>query len=102
MNDRFAPSINDLSGALTLPLISKLFAEYQSIEKMDVLLQMLTVFFHRGRTVQAFDMICMLFQTSGFTLPQEFYNVIKSDLDKHKFVGEFLTDFQGILDELHI
>ncbi len=43
MNDRFTPSINDLSGALTLPLISRLFAEYQSIEKMDVLLQMLTV-----------------------------------------------------------
>lgn len=37
MNDRFTPSINDLSGALTLPLISRLFAEYQSIEKMDVL-----------------------------------------------------------------
>lgn len=45
MNDRFTPSINDLSGALTLPLISRLFAEYQSIEKMDVLLQMLTVLF---------------------------------------------------------
>lgn len=41
MNDRFTPSINDLSGALTLLLISRLFAEYQSIEKMDVLLQMI-------------------------------------------------------------
>ena len=91
MNDRFTPSINDLSGALTLPLISKLFAEYQSIEKMDVLLQMLTVLFR-----------CALFQTSGLTLPQEFYSGIKTDLDKHKFVGEFLTDFQEILDELHI
>lgn len=53
MNDRFTPSINDLSGALTLPLISRLFAEYQSIEKMDVLLQMLTVLFRYGHTVQA-------------------------------------------------
>lgn len=54
MNDRFTPSINDLSGALTLPLISRLFAEYQSIEKMDVLLQMLTVLFRYGHTVQAY------------------------------------------------
>lgn len=102
MNDRFTPSINDLSGALTLPLISRLFAEYQSIEKMDVLLQMLTVLFRCGHTAQAFDIICTLFQTSGLTLPQEFYSDIKTDLDKHKFVGEFLTDFQEILDELHI
>lgn len=102
MNDRFTPSINDLSGALTLPLISRLFAEYQSIEKMDVLLKMLTVLFRYGHTVQAFDIICALFQTSGLTLPQEFYSGIKTDLDKHKFVGEFLTDFQEILDELHI
>ena len=50
MNDRFTPSINDLSGALTLPLISRLFAEYQSIEKMDVLLQMLTVLFRCGHS----------------------------------------------------
>jgi hypothetical protein len=102
MNNRFTPSINDLSGALTLPLISRLFAEYQSIEKMDVLLQMLTVLFRCGHTAQAFDIICALFQTSGLTLPQEFYSGIKTDLDKHKFVGEFLTDFQEILDELHI
>ena len=86
MNDRFTPSINDLSGALTLPLISRLFAEYQSIEKMDVLLQMLTALFRCGHTAQAFDI----------------YSGIKTDLDKHKFVGEFLTDFQEILDELHI
>ena len=102
MNDRFTPSINDLSGALTLPLISKLFAVYQSIEKMDILLQMLTVLFRCGHTSRAFDIICTLFQTSGLTLPQEFYSDIKTDLDKHKFVGEFLTDFQEILDELHI
>lgn len=76
--------------------------EYQSIEKMDVLLQMLTVLFRCGHTAQAFDIICALFQTSGLTLPQEFYSGIKTDLDKHKFVGEFLTDFQEILDELHI
>lgn len=58
MNDRFTPSINDLSGALTLPLISRLFAEYQSIEKMDVLLQMLTVLFRCGHTSQAFEYFC--------------------------------------------
>ena len=81
---------------------SKLFAEYQSIEKMDILLQMLTVLFRCGHTSRAFDIICTLFQTSGLTLPQEFYSGIKTDLDKHKFVGEFLTDFQEILDELYI
>lgn len=69
---------------------------------MDVLLQMLTVLFRCGHTSQAFDIICTLFQTSGLTLPQEFYSGIKTDLDKHKFVGEFLTDFQEILDELHM
>lgn len=66
MNDRFTPSINDLSGALTLPLISRLFAEYQSIEKMDVLLQMLTVLFRYCHTVQAFDIICALFRQLCF------------------------------------
>ena len=93
MNDRFTPSINDLSGALTLPLISRLFAEYQSIEKMDVLLQMLTVLFRYGHTVQAFDIICALFQTSGLTLPQEFYSGIKTDLIFKRYWMSCIFDF---------
>ena len=100
MADKFKLSINDLSGALTLPLISKLFAEWKSVEQLEILLQMLTVYFHRGHTSKVLDMICMLLQSSGFGLPPEFYDVIKTNKDKCKFIDEFLADFREILEEL--
>ena len=100
MVDKFKLSINDLSGSVTLPLISKLFAEWKSVEQLEILLQILTVYFHRGHTRKAFDMICTLLQSSGFALPQKFYDVIKTNIDKREFIGEFLADFREILGEL--
>ena len=54
MADKFKLSINDLSGAVTLPLISKLFAEWKSVDQLEILLQMLTAYFHRGHTSEVF------------------------------------------------
>lgn len=92
-------SINDLSGALALPLISELFAEYQSVEALNILLQMLTMLCNNGG-VRAFDLIYTLFRTSRIALPQEFYDRINTEKDKCDFAGEFLTDFREILSEL--
>ena len=64
------------------------------------MLQMLTVYFHRGHTGKVFNVICTLLQSSGFALPQEFYDVIKTNKDKCEFIGEFLADFREILEEL--
>lgn len=93
-------SINDLSGALALPLISELFAEYQNVEELNILLQMLTMLYNNGCGVRAFDLIYTLFRTSGIALSQEFYNIINAEKDKCDFVGEFLADFYEILSEL--
>ena len=100
MKDEHEIFINDLSGALALPLISELFAEYQSVEALNILLQMLTMFCNNGCGVRAFDLIYILFRTSGVALPQEFYNIINTEKDKCDFAGEFLADFYEILSEL--
>ena len=57
MEDEYEISINDLSGALALPLISELFAEYQSVEALNMLLRMLTMLYNNGCGVRAFDLI---------------------------------------------
>ena len=93
-------SINDLSGALALPLISELFEEYQSVERLNILLQMLTMLCNNGCGVRVFDSIYTLFKTSGIALPQEFYDRINTEKDKCDFAGEFLADFDEILTEL--
>ena len=100
MKDGYEISINDLSGALALPLISELFAEYQSIEMLNSLLQMLTMLCNNGCGVRAFDLIYALFRTSRIALPQEFYDRIITEKDKCDFAGEFLADFGEILSEL--
>lgn len=100
MQDEYEISINDLSGALAFPLISELFAEYQSIERLNILLQMLTMLYNNGCGIRAFDLIYILFRTSGIALPQEFYNIINTEKDKCDFLGEFLADFREILSEL--
>ena len=48
MKDGYEISINDLSGVLALPLISELFAEYQNIEGLNILLQMLTMLYNNS------------------------------------------------------
>ena len=96
MQDEYEISINNLSGALALPLISELFAEYQSVEALNILLQMLTMLYNNGCGVRAFDLIYILFRTSGVALPQEFYNIINTEKDKCDFAGEFLADFYEI------
>lgn len=100
MKDEYEISICDLSGALALPLISELFAEYQSVEALNILLQMLTMLYNNGCSVRAFDLICTLFRTSRIALPQEFYDIIITEKDKYDFAGEFLADFREILSEL--
>lgn len=100
MQDEYEISINDLSGALALPLISELFAEYQSVEGLNILLQMLTMLYSNGCGVRAFDFVYTLFRTSGIALPQKFYDIINTEKDKCDFVGEILTDFCEILSEL--
>ena len=93
-------SINDLSGALALPLISELFEEYQSVEALNILLRMLTMLYNNGCSVRAFDLIYTLFRISRIALPQEFYDIINTEKDKCAFAGEFLADFDEILTEL--
>ena len=93
-------SINDLSGALALPLISELFEEYQSVERLNILLQMLTMLCNNGCGVRVFDSIYTLFKTSGIALPQEFYDRINTEKDKCDFAEEFLAEFCEILSEL--
>ena len=100
MKDEYAISINDLSGALALPLISELFAEYQNVEGLNILLQMLTMLCNNGCGVRVFDSIYTLFKTSGIALPQEFYDRINTEKDKCDFAEEFLADFCEILSEL--
>ena len=100
MKDEYEVSINDLSGALVLPLTSELFAEYQSVEELNILLQMLTMLYNNGCGVRAFDLIYALFRTSRIALPQEFYDIIITEKDKYDFAGEFLADFYEILSEL--
>lgn len=100
MKDEYEISINDLSGALALPLISELFAEYQNVEALNILLQMLTMLYNNGRGVRAFNLIYALFRTSRIALPQEFYDRIITEKDKCDFAGEILTDFREIFSEL--
>lgn len=100
MKDEYEISINDLSGVLALPLISELFAEYQSVEALNILLRMLTMLYSNGCGVLAFDLIYALFRTSRIALPQEFYDIIITEKDKCDFAGEFLADFGEILSEL--
>ena len=100
MKDEYEISINDLSGVLALPLISELFAEYESVDALNIFLQMLTILFNNGCGVRVFDSIHTLFKTSGIALPQEFYDIIITEKDKCDFAGEFLADFGEILSEL--
>lgn len=100
MKDEYEISICDLSGALALPLISELFAEYQNVEALNILLLILTMLYNNGCGVRAFDLIYALFRTSRIALPQEFYDIINTEKDKCDFAGEFLTDFDEILTEL--
>lgn len=100
MKDEYDISINDLSGALALPLISELFAEDQNVEELNILLQMLTMLYNNGCGVRVFDSIHTLFKTSGIALLQEFYDIIITEKDKCDFAGEFLADFGEILSEL--
>ena len=100
MQDEYEISINDLSGALALPLISELFAEYQNVEALNILLLILAMLYNNGCGVRAFDLIYALFRTSRIALPQEFYDIINTEKDKCDFAGEFLTDFGEILTEL--
>ena len=66
---------------------------YQSIEGLNILLQMLTMLYNNGCSVRTFDLIYMLFRTSGIALPQEFYNIINTEKEKCDFAEEFLADF---------
>ena len=100
MKNEYEISISDLSGALALPLISELFAEYQSVEALNILLQMLTMLYNNSYGVRAFDLIYTLFRTSRIALPQKFYDIINTEKDKRDFAGEILTDFREILSEL--
>lgn len=100
MKDEYEISINDLSGALALPLISELFAEYQSVDALNILFQILTMLCNNGCCIRAFNLIYTLFRTSRIALPQEFYDIIDTEKDKCDFAGEFLADFGEILSEL--
>lgn len=100
MKDEYEISINDLSGALALPLISELFAEYQSVDALNILFQILTMLCNNGCGIRAFNLIYTLFRTSRIALPQEFYDIIDTEKDKCDFAGEFLADFGEILSEL--
>lgn len=55
MKDDDRITINDLSGALTLPLISELLAENKNIDGIRFLFQVFMALYDSGRGVRAFD-----------------------------------------------
>ena len=93
-------SIVDLAGALTLPLISELFAMNGNLNELKVLFHQLNLLYENNRHVLAFDIIYDLFRKARLEIPYVFYEMIETTQDKRSFVGEFLTDFQEILSEL--
>ena len=93
-------SIVDLAGALTLPLVSELFAENSNLTELNVLFHQLEFLCENDRHILAFDIIYDLFKKTGLEIPYVFYEMIETNQDKRSFVGEFLTDFQEILSEL--
>lgn len=92
-------SIVDLAGALTLPLISELFAA-TNLTELNALFHQLDLLHENNCHSLAFDIIYDLFRKTRLEIPYVFYEMIETPQDKHSFVGEFLTDFQEILSEL--
>lgn len=93
-------SIVDLAGALTLPLISELFAANNNLTELNGLFHQLDLLYENNCHILAFDIIYDLFKKTGLEIPYVFYEMIETNQDKRSFVGEFLTDFQEILSEL--
>ena len=93
-------SIVDLAGALTLPLISELFAANSNLTELNTLFHRLDLLYENDRYILAFDIIYDLFRKTRLEIPCVFYEMIETSQDKRSFVGEFLTDFQEILSEL--
>ena len=92
-------AIVDLAGALTLPLISELFAE-NNLTELNALFHQLDLLHENNCHSLAFDIIYDLFRKTRLEIPYVFYEMIETTQDKRSFVGEFLTDFQEILSEL--
>lgn len=92
-------SIVDLAGALTLPLISELFAA-NNLTELNTLFHRLDLLYENDRHSLAFDIIYDLFRKTRLEIPYVFYEMIETTQDKRSFVGEFLTDFKEILAEL--
>lgn len=93
-------SIVDLAGALTLPLVSELFAENRNLAELNALFHQVNLLYENNCHSLAFDIIYDLFRKSRLEIPYVFYEMIETTQDKRSFVGEFLTDFQEILSEL--
>ena len=93
-------SIADLTGALTLPLVSELFAKNGNLTELKTLFHQLDLLYETDHHVLAFDMVYDLFRKARLEIPYVFYEMIETHQDKRNFVGEFLIDFQEILSEL--
>ena len=93
-------SLVDLAGALTLPLVSELFAMNGNLNELKVLFHQLNLLYENNRHLLAFDIIYDLIRKAKLEVPYLFYEMISTNQDKHDFVGEFLADLNEILDEL--
>lgn len=98
--DNLNISICDLSGALTLPLVSSLFGKDDDISNVYSRFQQLKLLYDNRCYDLAFKELCTQFREAGVTLPPIFCAIIQTETDKQSFVGEVLTDFAEILKEL--
>ena len=73
-------SIVDLAGALTLPLISELFAANSNLTELNTLFHRLDLLYENDRYILAFDIIYDLFRKTRLEIPCVFYEIVNANI----------------------
>lgn len=89
--------INNLSGAITLPLFEQMSKKI-SVSDIKRIYELLDGLYEQGSKRDVFNLIHIIIIFSQIEIPQEYYSLI-GDLKTEEFVGELLADLQDILCE---
>lgn len=92
-------TLNDLSGAYTLPLFHELLARTKDISVLCELKLLFAFLIDNGQGELAYQLICLCYRLVNMNMPDLFFTMTKDSKARENFAGEFLVDFGEILEE---
>lgn len=92
-------TLNDLSGAFTLPLFNRLLNKTKNIDALRELYQLLEFLYDHGQKQMAYRLICLCCCLTAMHLPDIFFEKTREASAQADFAGEVLEDLDDILGE---